>query len=230
MKSKDYYTGKRYEMLEFIPRNASKILEVGCGCGEFGKIVKEKFDISEYWGIDIDAYSIREASKVLDKAFIHDFNRKSAKIPMKYFDCIIFNDALEHLYDPWQVLKYCKSILIDNGNIVCSLPNVRHITNLLNLIFKKDWEYVNAGTLDNTHYRFFTEKSIVEMFKNSGFKVLTIKGINRKRSAKPRMYLFIFILNILSFLFYKKNKTKISKFHLDVKYLQFAIKAQIDNK
>ena len=43
MNRKDYYSGNRYEMLEFIPENVSKILEVGCGFGHFGKAVKGKF-------------------------------------------------------------------------------------------------------------------------------------------------------------------------------------------
>ena len=230
MKEKQYFTGYRNEMLEFIPENSSVILEVGCGFGYFGEKVKKNCKVDEYWGVDIDDESVENASKILDKAIKHNFNKPCIDLPAKYFDCIIFNDALEHLYNSWEVLEYCKTLLKDNGYIVCSLPNVRHISNLLNLLFKRDWQYTDAGILDKTHYRFFTEKSIVEMFENTGFHVLTIKGINKKRSAKPRMYLFILILNILSFLFYKKNKTKVSKFHLDVKYLQFAIKAQVYNK
>lgn len=229
MKSKNYYQGKRNEMLEFIPSNVSKILEIGCGCGEFGKAVKEQYDISEYWGIDIDKYSVTEASKVLDKAIKHDFNKKLSELNENYFDCIIFNDALEHLHDPWAVLDYCKSILKSDGYIVCSLPNVRHVTNMLNLIFKKDWEYVDAGTLDKTHYRFFTEKSIYRLFSDCNFKILNMKGINKKRSAKPKMYMLILFLNFLTLFFYRKNKTKLSKFHLDLRFLQFAFLAQIND-
>ena len=70
----------------------------------------------------------------------HDFYKKLPYVNNQYFDCIIFNDSLEHLYNPWEVLEYCKLILKNNGYIVCSLPNVRHIGNLLNLIFNKNWK------------------------------------------------------------------------------------------
>ena len=230
MNNKDYYTGNRYEMLAFIPQNVSKILEVGCGFGHFGKTVKENFQIEEYWGLDIDDKSVEAASEILDKVIKHNFNEESILLPEKYFDCIIFNDALEHLYNPWDVLKYCKKLLKNNGYIICSLPNVRHISNLLNLIFKKDWRYLDAGILDKTHYRFFTEMSIKELFNSLNFNIHTIQGINKNRRAIPRMYLFIFLLNVLSLLFYKRNTTKVSKFHMDIKYLQFAVIAQMNDK
>ena len=75
MKTKGYYQEKRYEMLKFIPSNITKILEIGCGCGDFGAAVKKKYNIKEYWGVDIDQYSIDKATVVLDKAIKHDFNK-----------------------------------------------------------------------------------------------------------------------------------------------------------
>ena len=98
------------------------------------------------------------------------------------------------------------------------------------MIFKKDWRYLDAGILDKTHYRFFTEMSIKELFNSLNFNIHTIQGINKNRRAIPRMYLFIFLLNVLSLLFHKRNTTKVSKFHMDIKYLQFAVIAQMNNK
>ena len=40
------------------------------------------------------------------------------------FDHIIFADVLEHLYDPYKVLKESVALLKDDGTILISIPNI----------------------------------------------------------------------------------------------------------
>jgi 2-polyprenyl-3-methyl-5-hydroxy-6-metoxy-1,4-benzoquinol methylase len=126
-------------------------------------------------------------------------------LPEAYFDCVICNDVLEHLADPYSVLFALKEKLSDNGVVVFSLPNVRHLGNLKNLLVKKDWQYRDAGILDATHLRFFTEKSIRRMFDDLGFELITLRGMNPIRSLKFILF-NIFTLGLLS----------------DARHLQFA--------
>ena len=84
--------------------------------------------------------------------------------------------------------------------------------------------------MDKTHYRFFTKKSIYKLFSELNFNIIDIKGINKKSSRKPEMYLFILFINLLSILFYKRDSLNIGKFHMDIRYLQFAVVAQIKTK
>lgn len=109
------------------------------------------------------------------------------------FDCVVFNDVLEHLVDPWEALGASINLLSPSGCIVSSIPNVRYYKVLKQLLFKKDWRYVEAGILDRTHLRFFTEKSILRLFHTCGYRVDVIKGINK--STTP----VVSILNILLF-------------------------------
>ena len=41
-KDKTYYANARTEMLQFIPKDAKKVLEVGCGEGKFSSILTEQ--------------------------------------------------------------------------------------------------------------------------------------------------------------------------------------------
>ena len=66
---------------------------------------------------------------------------------------------------------------------------------LKDLIFKDEWRYVNAGVLDNTHLRFFTKKSIIELFKNNGFGEIKVIPTFKLKSKKSKPYL----VNILTF-------------------------------
>jgi len=83
-----------------------------------------------------------------------------------YFDCIIFADILEHLKDPLVLLKNATSFLSDGGVIIASIPNIRHHTTIINLLFKGYWPYRERGIHDKTHLRFFTLKNIKEMIED----------------------------------------------------------------
>ena len=64
-----YYQGERSEMLEFIPADAKRILEVGCGEGGFSAFLKEKLG-AEIWGIEINEAAGKKAGKIFHKLFI----------------------------------------------------------------------------------------------------------------------------------------------------------------
>lgn len=172
-----YYMHQRSEILEFVPLDAKKILDIGCGNGNFGYLLKTKRN-AEVWGIEKVESAVSYAASKLNNVIKGDIERDNIVLPQNYFDCIIFNDVLEHLVEPWNVLKNCANYLRNKGVVVASIPNVRYLPNIRNLIMKKDWKYANAGTLDQSHLRFFTEKSIIDLFCTCGYRVLSIKGIN----------------------------------------------------
>ncbi|MFH0764092.1 MAG: class I SAM-dependent methyltransferase [Candidatus Omnitrophota bacterium] len=164
-------------MLSFLPQDAKKILDVGCGAGEFGLLLKSRKDV-EVWGIEKSDKAASSAKTKLNKVITADIEKDISALPPSYFDCIVFNDVLEHLIDPWGVLKNMADHLQENGYIVASIPNMRYFYTFKDLMVKKEWTYVEEGVLDNTHLRFFTIKSIKDLFFKCGYRVLSIVGIN----------------------------------------------------
>jgi hypothetical protein len=53
---------------------------------------------------------------------------------------------------------------------------------------KRQWQYEENGIFDKTHLRFFTEKSIIDMFESLGFKILKMQGINALSSWKFEVF------------------------------------------
>lgn len=168
----------RSEILPYIPRDINLVLEVGCGHGAFGKLLKSTHKISEVWGVEINYSAATHATECIDKVIIGDFESQTLALPERYFDCVVFNDVLEHFIDPWSALEYTKSLLKPHGKLVASIPNVRFWGNLYHLLIEQDWKYEDWGIRDRTHLRFFTRKSIVRMMKDCNFRVEVINGIN----------------------------------------------------
>ena len=188
--SSDYYSQSRKEMLPFMPATISKLLDLGCHKGSFGFLIKSLFN-AEVWGIELDPDSASIAQKQLDTVIVGDINVVMKDIPDHYFDCITCNDVLEHLLDPYSVLKDLKSKLTPDGVIVCSLPNVRYWDNLKNFLLRKQWKYTDHGILDRTHLRFFTELSMRDMFDSLGFEILRMEGITPTRSDNFKVFNFL---------------------------------------
>ena len=108
---KVYYTDQREEMTLFIPLSCKHILEVGCGEGNFGKLLKDERNV-EVWGIELSETAAKVAGTRLDRALSGDFHLNYPQLPKSYFDCVVFNDVLEHFTDPEKVLLLCKEKLL----------------------------------------------------------------------------------------------------------------------
>jgi 2-polyprenyl-3-methyl-5-hydroxy-6-metoxy-1,4-benzoquinol methylase len=202
-----YFTHDRPELLPLIPNDTKALLDVGCGAGTFGKNVKKILGCV-VWGIEPVREPALEAQKVLDKVVIGLFDEALPQITGK-FDAVCFNDVLEHMPDPWDALHKTKNLLNQNGVVIASMPNILHYQEFLDILFKKDWKYKEAGIMDKTHLRFFTKKSIVRMFEDCGYSILEIKGLDPTPSKK---------MTLISFLTFG--------YLSEMRYPQFAIKAK----
>jgi 2-polyprenyl-3-methyl-5-hydroxy-6-metoxy-1,4-benzoquinol methylase/glycosyltransferase involved in cell wall biosynthesis len=167
-------------MFEFIRHlradRSARILEIGCATGFFGMFLKEHG--YEVWGIEMSPQQAKIASERLDYVYtgkIEDF-LSSEIAEGKTFDFIVFGDVLEHLVDPLDVLKSCLPILAPGGAILASIPNVAHLGVRL-MLLEGRWEYSPFGILDNTHLRFFTRQSIMDLFSLAGMAIEKIHTV-----------------------------------------------------
>jgi SAM-dependent methyltransferase len=191
--SSGYYKNQRREVAALVEQSAVTILDVGCGYRFLGSLLKKQRSDRIVIGIEKNPEAAKHASEILDHVVNMDVG--SAEFPdLKLkFDCIIFADILEHLQDPLSTLTKFLEYLRDDGKIVCSIPNMRHYTVLLRLL-RSGWEYDDYGLFDRTHLRFFSLRSITQLFLDAG---LSIEVINPKVVASKKML-------ILNHLFFNK--------------------------
>ncbi|MBI4979056.1 MAG: class I SAM-dependent methyltransferase [Spirochaetes bacterium] len=176
-KGEAYFAQPRPEMMRFVPAEAKRILDAGCGEGGFGSALKRERG-AEVWGIEINPAAAKRAKKRLNRVIVADIQKGIARLPDGYFDCIVFNDVIEHLYDPYSMLAAMKQKLAPGGVFTASIPNVRHYYIMERYLVRGMWQYCDDGVLDRTHIRFFTLHSIREMFTSLGFDIVRIEGIN----------------------------------------------------
>jgi 2-polyprenyl-3-methyl-5-hydroxy-6-metoxy-1,4-benzoquinol methylase len=207
-KAELYFSQPRPEMARYVPVTARRILDVGCAEGVFGADLKKR-NQAEVWGIELVPSIAEQAGRRLDKVFCGDVSQQLQNLPDGYFDCAIFNDVIEHLVDPYAMLTAMQKKLAPGGVIVCSIPNIRFFRNLFNLVVRGEWRYEDAGIMDKTHLRFFTKKSIREMFDSLNYRILKLEGINATPSWRVKLLNYL-TLGSLS----------------DTRYLQFACVAQ----
>lgn len=176
MNFKSAYISERTDVLSLIPSNVKRVLDVGCSTGVLGRQIKQSMGITVI-GIEMDQDMAIVAEGVLDKVYCVDIEKADVASILKEdgFDCIIFADVLEHTRDPWNVLRHFLQLLKQDGYIIASIPNVRHLSTIKELLFKGKWPYRERGIHDKTHLRFFTLKNIIELFEGAGLEVLTIR-------------------------------------------------------
>ncbi len=163
-------------MLSFIPSQARTFLELGCGAGVFGGVLKEHIPGALVTGIELHPEAATAARLRLDVVINKPVEQALDDVADGSIDCVICNDILEHLVDPWVVLNQLRSKLHSGGCIVSSIPNIRYFP-----VFREyldgEWRYRDCGVMDRTHLRFFTQSSIRRLFAETGYYLDVIKGI-----------------------------------------------------
>ena len=154
------------KIIELVGKN-KKVLEYGCAGGHMSKVLKEKYGC-EVVGIEInpqDAKTARDYCKEVVVGDIEDFGW-CKRLAGKKFDVAIFADVLEHLKRPERPLEKVREFLKDNGCVLVSVPNIANVSIRLELL-SGGFEYEDLGILDDTHLKYFTLKSIINLIESA---------------------------------------------------------------
>lgn len=182
--NKEYFEIQRLDVLELIPKESQKILECGCAFGWLGTELKKRQQ-TVVVGIELNPEAEQYLNFSYDKYYIGDIENIDLSEYNNYFDCIIYADILEHLVDPWKLVKQHSYMLKKGGVIIVSIPNVRNIILFKELFIYGRWKYQDSGLFDKTHLRFFTIKDSIELLKDANLRIDLIK-------SNPDKYSFLF--------------------------------------
>jgi 2-polyprenyl-3-methyl-5-hydroxy-6-metoxy-1,4-benzoquinol methylase len=155
------------KMLRLVGEN-KRVIDFGCATGYFSQLLTKKG--CRVTGIEINPEAAKVAELYCEQVIVADLDFVSLTelLPIHEFDVAVFGDVLEHLRNPWKVLEKTQQLLKSEGYVVASIPNIAHGAIRLAL-WQGKFEYTELGILDSTHLRFFTRKTVEELFESSGY-------------------------------------------------------------
>jgi glycosyltransferase involved in cell wall biosynthesis len=151
-----------------------KILDVGCGQGRVAAELTRKG--CRVTGMDRHIPAPSRAPQDVD--FIRwDLDRREFPVNVSQFDQIFLLDIIEHLKEPGHFMDELRFATgCKRPEIVLTTANIGFIATRLMLLLGQ-FNYGKKGILDVTHTRLFTFRSMRELLRQSGYKILEVRGI-----------------------------------------------------
>ena len=170
-------------VIRMVPEG-SKVLEIGAGPGSITRHLVETRGC-DVTALEIDPDAVERLRSLGVRVYKLDLNDPAwcdhVRSECGEFDCVIAADVLEHVYDPWRVLGEMKSLLVDSGSIILSIPHVGHAS-VVACLLDEDFEYWPWGLLDRTHVRFFGIKNMQALVNGAGLAISEAEFVVRTPS------------------------------------------------
>jgi 2-polyprenyl-3-methyl-5-hydroxy-6-metoxy-1,4-benzoquinol methylase len=181
-KPRGYYGNAREDLVAALPRPLGNVLDVGCGEGAVGRLLREE-GASSVTGIEINPQAAESAREVLDMVAVGGVEEVLATLSGPW-DTICCYDVLEHLVDPSRVLVALLDAAAPGGRLHVSVPNARHYSLLADLALRGTFGYTEWGHRDATHLRWFTRRDIVAAIEAAGWSVREVSHPELHRARR----------------------------------------------
>lgn len=186
-------------MLSLVRGTPRRVLEVGCASGQTLAYMRERgaeFTVGVEHSTKAAALA---AERGVTQVILGDIEHIDLDLEPCSFDLLIAGHVLEHLADPWAVLRRLRRLLRTGGQLVGALPNVRNYSVVFPLLLRGEWEYEPSGVMDWTHLRFFSFKGVRRLLEQAGFEVDKIEPEFGPRSRIANVLTCNLFRNFLSY-------------------------------
>lgn len=149
----------------------SKVLEIGPASGYCTRFLSETLGCAVD-AVELSAAMAEHARPWCRRLLVGDIEQLdlAQELPGEIYDVILCADVIEHLRDPWSVLKRLAVLLAPEGKLLLSVPNIGYLGVLVDLL-RGNFRYRDEGLLDRTHLRFFTIDSLQELLGDAGWSI-----------------------------------------------------------
>lgn len=181
-----YFTADRDDFAQFLSATGKfdTVLDIGCAAGTLGSQLLESGLAKAVDGIEINPAAAAKATPRLRKVWVDSVESLLPNIPLHAYNLIVMADSLEHLIDPWQVLKDLRKNCSPGTQLAVSVPNIREKNVIFPLLLRGRFQYQDAGVMDRTHLHFFTRSSLLSLISETGWTVERVQPNIKQKYLK----------------------------------------------
>ena len=174
-------------------KKGGKLLDLGCGMGQFLKIARD--DGWDVMGVDISMPAAEYARLTFGIEIIKS-SLEEASLKDDFFDVVTAFNVIDQLSDPLKELKEIRRVLKEKGVISIRVSNLSfHIffDSLLKFINRINNIWADTERLPAFHNYMFNRETAAAMLKRAGFKNISVfnSGLCIKNNSIERVVLFI---------------------------------------
>ena len=188
------------EFMDCFNLKGKKILEVGCGKGEFLCIWKN-YDVHAV-GIEYDQELVDRANREGMEVYKAYAENADTKLPKAPYDAFVQFNFLEHQPYPNEMLQCIYNNLTENGVGLVTVPSLEYI-------LKYDGYY----ELIKDHIAYYSEETLKFLFQKNGFEIIDCHTVNRDTH---------------SIMVRKREKVDVSKWKKNFEYLKKELHDYVD--
>jgi len=164
----------RADLAARVPPGARAVLDVGCSRGATAAVLRGA-GVERVVGIEPDPEDAAQAAGACDRVIALSLEEVAEEFPGE-FDAVLFGDVLEHMRDPSVAIGKVRPWLSQRGVLIASVPNLGHWSVVADLL-DGHFDYVPYSILSGTHIRFFTRRTLVDLFEACGYRVERIDTV-----------------------------------------------------
>lgn len=162
------------DLLQRLPFSARVILDVGCGEGALAAGYRLINPNARLLGLETDPAAAAIAREHMDEVAVLDIDTDPLPFDLPHgIDCIVYSDTLQHLKDPFAVLRRHVEALNPDGIVLLCVPNVEHWS-FTERLLRGTWTYEPSGLLDRTHLRWFTLDTMRQGLLDAGLTLCDV--------------------------------------------------------
>jgi len=169
----DPTSNPHHEVTLSLLHGGQRLLDIGCWDGYLLERIRETGLYSDLYGVDIVSEAIRQVLAKGFQAQVVDLNRDPLPFPDEHFDGVTMLAILEHVFDPYVVIREVHRVLRPGGELVIDVPNVASFTNRLRTLFGRLPITSTDAGWDGGHLHYFTKDALDRFLRIEGFEVLT---------------------------------------------------------
>jgi len=181
------------KIINKIVKKNSKVLDTGCGEGNFMRRLIKISPNADVRGIELSKDAVKEAKKSRLNVTEGDLNNK-IKFEKNFFDIIYCGEVIEHLYNPDAFLEEVHRVLNKEGYLIVTTPNLAAWFNRILFLIGVQPVFLETSTKNALvgagfikklrklrepigHIRVFTLSALKDILDMNGFEILEVRGV-----------------------------------------------------